>query len=42
MTTCDQMGMGLDQLYEPQFDEIYYDNKGGDYKHYKPKYKSKI
>ena len=34
--------MGLSQLAEPQFEEIYYDNKGGDYKHVKPKYKSKL
>ena len=35
--------MGLSQLAEPEFAEIYYDNKGGDYKHVKPtKYISKI
>ena len=28
--------MGLSQLAEPQFEEIYYDNKGGDFRHHKP------
>lgn len=28
--------MGLEQLAEPHFEEIYYDNKGGDFKHQAP------
>jgi len=35
--------MGLNQLNEPAFEDIYYDNRGGDYMHKAPsKYISRI